>query len=328
VQLLAAPDKFRGSVSAREAAAAIARGAEAAGWSCRELPLADGGEGTLDVLGGPNRETLVTGPLDEPVLAGWRLDGDRAVIEAARASGLELAGGRALNDPIAAGTRGTGELIAAAISEGATHVIVGVGGSASTDGGLGAVEALRELGSFGAQGVSVRVACDVETRFVRAAPEFGPQKGADAAQVAFLTARLQQLADRYRDELGADVGELRGSGAAGGLAGGLAALGAELVPGFALVADAVGLDTALEDVDRVVTGEGLLDAASFAGKVAGGVLDRASARGLPALLVAGEVGLPDPGFATVSLLERFGSERAWTETADCIAEAVAGWLGA
>lgn len=141
MRAVAAPDKFRDSVTAAQAARAIAAGAAAVGWTCREVPLADGGEGTLDALGGPNRVTRVTGPLGDPVKAGWRIDGETAVIEMARASSLAVAGGRAANKPLLASTHGTGELIAAAISAGARH-IVGVGGSATTDGGFGAPEAL------------------------------------------------------------------------------------------------------------------------------------------------------------------------------------------
>lgn len=327
MHLVAAPDKFRGSVSAIEAARAMAAGALAAGWICRELPLADGGEGTLDAFGGPNRTTLVTGPLGEPVEAGWQIAGGRAVIEMARASGLSVAGGREANDPLEASTRGTGELIAAAVEAGAREIVVAVGGSATTDGGLGAVEVLRHLAPFASHGIAVRVACDVETRFVDAAPVFGPQKGADPEQVALLTHRLRNLARRYRDEHGVDVEHLRGTGAAGGLAGGLAALGAELAPGFDLVAGSVGLDEAITDGDLVVTGEGLLDATSFTGKVVGGVTERARARGVPILVVAGEVSA-DVGdrLTAVSLLERFGHERAWNQTADCIAEAVSSFL--
>lgn len=320
MRLLAAPDKFRGSVSAVEAARAMAAGARAAGWTCREIPLADGGEGTLDAFGGPDRTTTVTGPLCEPVEAAWRLDDGVAVIEMARASGLALAGGRERNDPLWATTRGTGELIAAALEAGARRVVVGVGGSATTDGGLGAVEALRAYAPFP---VPVQVACDVATTFVDAAPVFGPQKGASPTQVEELRERLRLLALRYRDELGVDVTALRGGGAAGGLAGGLAALGAELVPGFELIAEALGLDAALAQADLVVTGEGRLDETSFAGKVVGGIAQRAAERGLPLLAVAGDV---DPQVTArvraVSLLERFGEERAWRDTAACIAEAV------
>ena len=209
--VLAAPDKFRGSLSGPEAARALAEGARRAGWECRMLPLADGGEGTLDALGGANRTSIVTGPLGAPVEAGWRLDGGAAVIEAAQASGLALAGGAEGNDPVAATSRGTGELIAAALEAGATEVIVGVGGSATTDGGLGAIEALGWR-PFEAR---VRVACDVRTPFLDAAAVFGPQKGAGPEQVLALAGRLQELALRYSDELGIDVTTIEGAGAAG-----------------------------------------------------------------------------------------------------------------
>jgi len=320
VRLLAAPDKFRGTLTAADAARAIAAGAAQAGWSGDELPLADGGEGTLDALGGANRTSIVTGPLGEPVEAAWRLADGVAVVEAARASGLALAGGRERNDPVRATTRGTGELVAAALAAGAERVLVGVGGSATTDGGLGAVEVLHEHAPFG---VPVQVCCDVETGFVDAAAVYGPQKGATPAQVRELTERLRELAARYRDEFGVDVESLPRAGAAGGLAGGLAALGAELESGFEVVADAVGLDEALGRADLVVTGEGFLDETSFAGKVVGGVLSRAERQGVRALVVAGG-GEPEAlaRVHTVSLVERFGRKRAWADAAGCIAEAV------
>jgi glycerate kinase len=321
VHVLAAPDKFRGSIGAFEAADAIAAGAEAAGWSCRRLPLADGGEGTLVVLGGVNRRSVVTGPLGTPVEAGWQLRGRRAVIEMARASGLALAGGARRNDPLAASTRGTGELILHAIAAGAREIVVCVGGSASTDGGSGAVEVLAGA-RLGAGGIRVRVACDVETRFLDAAALFAPQKGANRRQVGLLSKRLRMLARRYREEFGADVASLPGAGAAGGLAGGLAALGAELAPGFELVAEALGLEAALLEADLVITGEGKLDATSFAGKVVGGVLTRATALARPVAAIAGEV---EPAvrerLRVVSLLELFGEARAWNDTAASISAA-------
>jgi glycerate 2-kinase len=317
--VLAAPDKFRGSASAREAAAAIAAGAARLGWACRELPLADGGEGTLDALGGPNRSTTVTGPLGASVDAPWRLDEGLAVIETARASGLALAGGAERNDPLAASTRGTGELIAAAIDAGATRIVVGVGGSATTDGGLGAIEALGRR-PFREAGVTVEVACDVRTLFADAAALFAPQKGASAGAVLELGERLRRLAAEYRRDFEVDVTALPGSGAAGGLAGGLAALGATIAPGFELVAAAAGLEDALADVDVVVTGEGLLDRTSFAGKVVGGVLEHASRAGIRAVAVVGEARIAAP-LPFVALVERYGRERAWEDTLGCIADA-------
>jgi glycerate 2-kinase len=272
---IAAPDKFRGSLTAAEAADAMATGLEAAGFQARRIPLADGGDGTLDALvagrGGSLRTARVTGPLGDPVEAQWALLPDgTAIVEMARASGLALVDGR--NDPLRASTRGTGELIGAALRSGARQVVVGVGGSATTDGGLGAVDAL----GWSLAGHDVTVACDVTTTFLDAATVYGPQKGATPAQVSLLTRRLARLADEYRNRTGVDVTVLEGGGAAGGLAGGLTAIGARLEPGFDVVARAAGLDRALEDADLVVTGEGRLDRTSFEGKVVGGVLEWAA----------------------------------------------------
>jgi len=274
------PDKFRGTLTAPEAAEAIATGLARAGFTeVRKVPLADGGEGTLDALlaarGGGLRTAPVTGPLGELVEAAWAVLPDgTAVVEMARASGLELVAGR--NDPLRAGTRGTGELIASAARAGARRILVGVGGSATTDGGLAAVQAL----GWSLGGLQVTVACDVATRFLDAAEVYAPQKGATAAQVSLLTRRLRRLAEEYERRMGVDVTQLEGAGAAGGLAGGLAALGATLEPGFDVVAQAAGLEDALEDVDLVVTGEGKLDRTSFEGKVVGGVLEWAAEEGV------------------------------------------------
>ena len=250
--------------------------------------MADGGEGTLDVLGGPNRTSTVTGPLGTPVEAAWRLDGRTAVIEMARASGLELVGGAAANDPVAASTAGTGELIVEAIDKGAQRVIVGLGGSATTDGGLAALRALHPLGAAEGRrpdrrvrhprrvprgGDLVRAAEGCDDRAGRAA---APPPGAAGAGVPI-------------DDHGVDVLTLEGAGAAGGLAGGLAAAGARLVSGFDLVADEVHLDERIEGADLVVTAEGFLDALSFEGKVVGGVVGLAAALGVPVVAIAGQV---------------------------------------
>jgi glycerate kinase len=283
------PDKFRGTLRADEAARAIAAGLRRAGFDdVVELPLADGGEGTLATMlaarGGSRRTSRVTGPLGQPVEADWGvLPGGVAIIEMARASGLALVGRR--NDPLRASTRGTGELIATARAQGCKRAIVAVGGSASTDGGLAAVETLR----WSLAGIDVTVACDVDTPFLDAARVYGPQKGASDAQVALLTRRLERLADQYRTRTGVDVTKLEGAGAAGGLAGGLAAIGAHLAPGFDVVADAVELEPALDGADLVCTGEGRLDASSLAGKVVGGVLEWAQELGVPAAVIAGQV---------------------------------------
>ena len=325
MHVVAAPDKFRGTATAPEIAAAVARAAKAAGWTCDETPVADGGEGLLDAFGGPNRATTVAGPLGDTVEAGWRLDGKTAVIEMAMASGLTLVGGPDENDPIAASTHGTGELIAAAVDAGARRIVVGVGGSATTDGGLGAVRALYPLQRLRA--VKLLVAYDVSTRFLDAAEIFAPQKGATPAQVELLRRRLERLAQVYLDEHGVDIRELEGSGAAGGLAGGLAAIGAELIPGFELVADEIDLVDRLEGADLVVTGEGFIDAQSFDGKVVGGVAELAAEVGVPVLAVAGEV-FDDVSdrVESISLVERFGRERAMAETVACVEEAVLGRL--
>ena len=283
--VLCCPDKFRGSLTANEAAEALADGVEREGRDAVRLPLADGGEGTLDVLcpaAADRRRLRVTGPLGEPVDAEWALRGDTGVIEIARASGLALVGGS--NDPLRATTFGTGELLRAALVAGVRRAVVAVGGSATVDGGLGALEAL----DFDLRGAEVVVACDVTTPFVEAARVFGPQKGAGAAAVAELGRRLERLADRYRDERGVDVRDLPGAGAAGGLAGGLAAYGARLVPGAALVADVVGLRDAVRDASLVLTGEGRVDATSFAGKVVGHVLREGRGLDVPVAIVAGD----------------------------------------
>ncbi len=327
VRIVAAPDKFRGTADAAQVAAAIAAAAAEHGIVCDQIPLADGGEGTLDALGGANRTTLVSGPLGDPVNAPWRLDRGRAVIEMARASGLELAGGAEGNDPIAASTAGTGELISAALEAGAHRIVVGVGGSATTDGGLGAVRAITPRQRL--RGVELLVACDVRTTFVDAATVFGPQKGATPKQVELLRRRLERLAQVYRDDFGVDVTEVAGSGAAGGLGGGLHALGADLVGGFDLVAEEVHLAERLEGADLVVTGEGFVDAQSFEGKVVGGVAALARELGVPVLVVCGQT-FDDAAerVELISLVERFGTEVAMTETTDAIRRAVSDALGA
>ena len=321
MRVVAAPDKFKGTATASEVAAAVAAAVTAGGGRCDQVPVADGGEGTLEALGGPNRTTTVDGPLGDPVEARWQLRRGRAVIEMAEASGLQLVGGAEGNDAVAATTYGTGELIAAAVEGGARRIIVGVGGSATTDGGLGALRALYPPQRL--KGVELLVACDVRLHFVDAAEVFAPQKGASPAQVELLRRRLESLADGYQRDYGVDVRDLEGGGAAGGLAGGLAAIGADLQSGFDVVADEVGLVDRLEGADLVVTGEGFLDAESFDGKVVGGVVDLAGELGVPVLAVVGEAfDGADGRVPTVSLVERFGRDRAMADTLACITEAV------
>jgi glycerate kinase len=267
----------------------MARGLRRAGFDpVAEVAMADGGEGTLEALlaarGGARRTVRVTGPLGDPVDADWGLLPDgTGVVEMARASGLALVERK---DPLRASTRGTGELIAAVRRGGARRILVGVGGSATTDGGLAAVEAL----GWSLGGLEVSVACDVATRFLDAARVFGPQKGASDAEVELLTRRLASVADVYLERTGVDVTVLEGAGAAGGLAGGLAAIGARLEPGFEIVAHAAGLEELLDHADLVVTGEGRTDPQSFEGKVVGGVLEWAAELGIPhRAVIAGQI---------------------------------------
>jgi glycerate 2-kinase len=318
--------------SAVEVAAAIATAAAGAGAGCDVAPVADGGAGTLEVLGGTVRTATVRGPLGDPVAAEWRMQGDgTAVVEMARASGLVLAGGPEANDVLRASTAGTGELIAAALDAGARRVIVGAGGSASTDGGLAALTALNPRRRLHA-GLELIVACDVDTLFVDAAEVFATQKGATPAQVALLRRRLERLAQIYVRDYGVDVTELSGSGAAGGLAGGLAAAGAELLPGFEVVADALGLAERIAGADLVVTGEALVDAESFEGKAVGGVVELAIEAGVPVLIVAGEVvagEVPElpASVEVISLVARFGPERAFADPCGCVADVVQSAVG-
>jgi glycerate kinase len=332
VRVLIAMDKFRGTVSAHEACAAVADACWELGLDADEAPMSDGGEGLLDVLGGPNRTAVVTGPLGRPIEAAWRMDGRLAVVEMARASGLLLAGGAEGNDPMLATTAGTGELIDRALEQGARHVVVGLGGSATTDGGLGALEALRTPSRLRA--VEIEVACDVRTGFIDAAAVFAPQKGASPAQVALLTARLQRLAGAYLDEYGVDVTALEGAGAAGGLAGGLAALGALIVPGCELVADHLDLSRRIAEADVVVTGEGHLDAQSMDGKVVGAVAGWARDAGRPVVVIVGDTDadarrdVEATGATVLSLVEREGWERAMSEPKGAIGRAAAEALAA
>jgi len=327
LRLLAAPDKFRGTASASEIAAAVVAAGAAVLVECDLVPMADGGEGTLEALGGANRRSTVTGPLGEPVTAPWRLSGGVAVVEMARASGLELAGGAAHNDPVNSTTAGTGELIAAAVAAGARRVLVAVGGSATTDGGLGALQSLPSPARM--TGVEMVVACDVRTAFVDAATIFGPQKGATPTQVELLTRRLQRLAQVYERDFGVDVTVLEGAGAAGGLAGGLAARGAVLLNGFDVVADEVSLLDRVHDADMVITGEGRYDDTSSQGKVVGGVAALAAAAGVRAVAVVGCVdraaAVPE-GLEIIDLTARFGSSRALNDPCGCVTEAVEGLL--
>lgn len=313
-RVVVAFDKFRGSATAAELVSRTAQVARAAGWEATELPLADGGEGSLEVLGGPNKRTTVAGPLGDPVEAGWRLEGRQAFIEMAAASGLIVAGGAEHNDPLLADTRGTGQLIAAAVELGARQVSVLLGGSATTDGGWGALGTMPPAARM--KEIDLVVACDVRTRFTDAARVFGPQKGATPAQVRLLTRRLERLVDVYRDQFGVDLTDVDGAGAAGGLAGALVAVGGRIESGFDVIAEWVGLDTRLEGADLVITGEGRLDDESFNGKVVGGVRKWAHDVGVPVLAVVGQVAegtvIPDD-LDVVALADVVGLDRAMVD---------------
>jgi glycerate kinase len=236
----------------------------------------------------------------------------------AKASGLALIGVES-NDPIAASTTGTGELVFNAVELGARRIVVGVGGSATTDGGFGAIRAMYPIQRL--RGIEVIVACDVRTAFLDAPRVFGPQKGASAAQVELLERRLKRLAQVYLEEYGVDVTTMARAGAAGGLGGGLAAVGARLVDGFDFVAEEVDLYGAIESVDLVITGEGFLDEQSFDGKVVGGVASYAADVGVPVAAIAGRVfdGVGDR-ISTYSLVDLCGETRAVQDTMSCISE--------
>jgi glycerate kinase len=292
-------------LSARQVAEAIGRGVESAGGIADLCPAADGGEGTaevlLDALGGERRTAPAHDPLGRPIEAGYALlrDGSEAVVEVAAASGLSLLGEAEL-DAERASSAGTGELIAAAAGAGAGRILVAAGGSATTDAGRGAIDAIEAAGGLG--DARLEVLCDTSVPFERAAEVFAPQKGASAEQIERLTSRLVAEAGALpRDPRGRAL-----SGAAGGLSGGLwAAFNAHLVSGAAFVLGVVGFDRRLEEADAVITGEGRLDAQSREGKLTGQIARRCRAASVPCHVVAGEIALdPDAeawfGFASLN----------------------------
>ncbi len=304
---LVCPDSFKGTFSAGEVAAAIGRGLEAAGVEADLCPLADGGEGTaaalLDAEGGRLVEAAAHDPLRRPLEASFALlgEGETTVVEVAAASGLPLLA-PAERDPERADTYGTGQLIAAAVEAGARTVLVAAGGSATSDGGAGAIAALREAGFAGTaterNGVRLVVLCDVETRFEDAARVFAPQKGADPAAVERLEGRL----DEFAGSLPRDPRGLPRGGAAGGLSGGLwAAFGAELRPGAAYVLDRVGFDRRLAAADVAISGEGRLDSQSLDGKLVGTVAERCAAAGVPLHAIVGGDALGAEAAAAVGI---------------------------
>ncbi|MGZ6708973.1 MAG: glycerate kinase [Solirubrobacteraceae bacterium] len=290
--VLVAPDSFKGTFRATEVAAAIGRGLESAGLVPPDLcPVADGGEGTMEALltalGGETAGARVHDPLGREVDAGFALleGGGTAIVEGAQASGLGLVA-EDERDAEAASSRGTGELIAAAVAAGAQVVLLACGGSATTDGGAGAIEALGDAG--GLRGAKLVCLCDVRTPFERAAEVFAPQKGADPAAVKRLTARLErQAAALPRDPRGVPM-----TGCAGGLSGGLwAAFDAALEPGAAFVLDALDLDARMRAARAVIVGEGRIDAQTLQGKIAGEAATRARQAGVPCFAIVGTNGL-------------------------------------
>jgi glycerate 2-kinase len=284
--ILAAPDKFRGSASAREVAAGVAAAADAVGWSCVQLPLADGGEGTLDAFGGANRSTTVTGPLGGRVDAEWRLGDDGvAVVESARASGLGLAGGAEGNDPVRATSRGTGQLVAAAIAGGARRVIVSLGGSATTDGGLATVEELDAYAPFDGLEDRYRQRYVIDLSALDGSGAAGGLGGALAALGARLVPGFELVAEHT------------------GLA--------EAVRGADAVITGEGRLDAQSFNGKVVGG--VVDLAARYGVpalVLAGLVDDD---------VAGRV-------ESVSLIARFGPEASWRDPVGCVTQAAEQWL--
>ncbi|WP_034640539.1 glycerate kinase [Chitinilyticum aquatile] len=325
-KIVVAPDSFKESLSASEVAAIIAAALreQLPGVAVLEMPVADGGEGTLDVLvratAGRRHMATVSGPLGAPVTASWGLlgDGRSAIIEMATASGLMLVPPTDRN-PLLASTEGTGELILAALDTGARHFILAIGGSATNDGGSGMLRALgmrflddtgRDLPAGGAAlarlaridpaGLDPRlahcrfdVACDVDNPLTGpqgASQVFGPQKGASPAMVATLDAALAHYGAIIKTTLGRDVAQMPGAGAAGGMgAAALAFLGGRLRPGIDIVLDALEFDARIADADLLITGEGRLDGQSLRGKSPIGVARRGKRAGLPVIALAGSV---------------------------------------
>ncbi|HJD83607.1 glycerate kinase [Kitasatospora aureofaciens] len=326
--VVVAPDKFKGTLEGAEVAARIAAGIRRAvpGTEVRELPVADGGEGTLAAAlaaGFDRVPAKVAGPTGLPVDAALAVRGDTAVVELAQASGLaRLPGGRTA--PLAAGSYGVGQLIGRAVSMGAKRIVLGLGGSACTDGGAGMVQALGvslrdaddvelppggaalrrleriELGPLAGllAGVEVVVACDVDNPLLGprgATAVYGPQKGADGDDLVVLEEGLTRFADQVAAVTGRDVRQAPGAGAAGGVGfAALALLGATMRPGIELLLELLGFDEAVRGARLVVTGEGCLDAQTLHGKAPAGVAAAAARAGVRVAAVAGRLELSEP----------------------------------
>jgi glycerate 2-kinase len=320
---LIAPDSFKGTFAAIQVAHALAEGVHDAGQHADLCPLGDGGEGTMEVLlaalGGRIVQAPARDPLARTILAKFALldDGQTAVVETAAASGLQQVSERE-RDAEAATSAGTGDLILAAVRAGARRILVAVGGSACTDGGIGAVEAIREGGGLG--GAALEVLCDTNTPFERAAAVFGPQKGADAEMVQRLSARLASVAS----ELPSDPRGLPRSGCAGGLSGALwACFDASLRSGADAVLDVVDFDRRAAEAGQVITGEGRLDEQSLDGKLISVVARRAAKVGASLDLVVGSVdaGMRDPGAAGLGMIVAAGTLPAIKKAAFSLAMA-------
>lgn len=301
--ILVAPDSFKGTYSASEVAAAIADGIKEFGGRVEPCPVADGGEGTLDcllgALGGSRESQIVCGPQGDPVEGeiGFVDDGRTAIVELAQASGLTLVP-PAARDAETATSTGTGELILAALEAGAKRIVVAAGGSASTDGGAGAIAAIGDPAKL--IGVKLEVLSDVDVPFEKAAEVFAPQKGAKPEAVERLNARLTALAEDFRRSYGRDPRGRPMTGAAGGFSGGLwAAFGADIRPGAAAVLEVLDFKSKLRSKVGVVVGEGSLDSQSFQGKIVGEIL--AMSGRLPVFAVAGRVQLTPDSLASHGL---------------------------
>ncbi len=310
-KIVIACDSYKGCLSSSQVADAAAKGVTEVFPDCEitKLAVADGGEGTVEALvttlGGHIEWTEVSDPLGRPVKAAYGIAGDLAIIESAAACGLTLLSKDECN-PLIATTKGLGELILAAIDNDCRRFLIGLGGSATNDGGMGMIGVPGFLEKT--RGVEFTVACDVDTPYIGkngASRVFGPQKGASAQDVEVLEERLRGYALKIMEDTGIDVSNMAGAGAAGGLGGAFRAyLGAELKRGVDLVLDQIDFDSAIEGADLVITGEGCSDYQTLKGKTASGVLERAERAGVPVALVSGAVKdeqmLRDGGFQIVA----------------------------
>ena len=319
-KIVIACDSYKGCLSSSYVANAAARGVAEVYPDCEviRLSVADGGEGTVealvDTLGGHLEWAEVSDPLGRPVKAAYGVAGDLAIIESAAACGLTLLTKEERN-PLVTSTKGLGELIMAAIDKGCRKFLIGLGGSATNDGGMGMIRAEGFLEKT--KGMKFTVACDVDTPYIGehgASRVFGPQKGASEQDVEILEERLGGYALTILKETGVDVRDMAGAGAAGGLGGAFRAyLGAELKRGVDLVLDQIDFDSKIQGADLVITGEGCSDYQTLKGKTASGVLERAKRQGIPVALVSGAVRdeqmLRDGGFGIIEAVSPLSMSR-------------------